>query len=421
LSRRKEITVLSIPRTGGLYLLALATTSTALAGSTGGSFHLLGASGLYPSDASADGRVVAGYNTSQFWYWTPEQGLTFIGGVSPSAGGAGSAGISDDGNRIGLTVLNPQSGKTEGAFHDRTTGQTSLVGNFGFSCDLAATSCWGVSGDGTTMVGLGWHNQCGARAYRFSTAGGLVDLGSSVPGRSTRANAANGNGTVIAGWQDSNSGFRQGAVWRNGVQKLVTMPNGQAVGEAGAVSGDGDWVVGLGAGAGGNLAWRWNEAQGLFTLPPSPIATLPRGFPTGINDDGSRIVLFYRTQFPPATAGEGYLWIDGTLHSLETLAAAEGVAIPTGVRMALPLGMSSDGYTIVGTARTPNGIEGFILDLPRPEACAADLNGDGAVGAADLAILLGAWGTGKADLDGDGVTDAADLTALLGAWGPCAG
>jgi hypothetical protein len=89
--------------------------------------------------------------------------------------------------------------------------------------------------------------------------------------------------------------------------------------------------------------------------------------------------------------------------------------------MALPLGMSRDGYTIVGTARTPNGIEGFILDLPRPEACAADLNGDGAVGAADLAILLGAWGTGKADLDGDGVTDAADLTALLGAWGPCAG
>jgi hypothetical protein len=47
-----------------------------------------------------------------------------------------------------------------------------------------------------------------------------------------------------------------------------------------------------------------------------------------------------------------------------------------------------------------------------------DLNGDGAVDAADLAILLGAWGTsGPGDLDGDGVVDAADLAILLGAWG----
>ena len=402
-------------------LLALAATSSALAGGTGGSFHLLGSTGLYPSDASADGRTVAGYNTSQFWYWTPEQGLTFIGGISPSSGGAGSAGVSDDGNRIGFTVLNPKTGKTEGAFFDRTTGQTSSVGSFGFSCDLAATSCWGISGDGSTMVGLGWHNQCAARAYRFSTAGGLVDLGSTVPGSSSRANAANANGTVIAGWQDSSLG-RQGAVWRNGVQKLITMPNGQAVGEAGAVSADGQWVVGLGAFGGGNLGWRWNEAQGLSTLPPSPIPTLPRAFPTGVSEDGSRILLFYRTQFPPATGGEGYLWIDGTLNSLETLAAAEGVSIPTGVRMALPLGMSRDGRTIVGTARTPSGIQGFILDLPRPQACPADLSGDGEVRAADLAQLLAAWGTASAaDLDGDGTVGSADLTTLLGAWGACPG
>ncbi len=53
-------------------------------------------------------------------------------------------------------------------------------------------------------------------------------------------------------------------------------------------------------------------------------------------------------------------------------------------------------------------------------ACLADLNGDGAVDAADLAILLGAWGgRGGADLDGSGGVDAADLAVLLGAWGPC--
>lgn len=46
----------------------------------------------------------------------------------------------------------------------------------------------------------------------------------------------------------------------------------------------------------------------------------------------------------------------------------------------------------------------------------ADLDGNGAVDGADLAILLGGWGTGSADLTGDGTTDGADLAVLLGAW-----
>lgn len=45
-----------------------------------------------------------------------------------------------------------------------------------------------------------------------------------------------------------------------------------------------------------------------------------------------------------------------------------------------------------------------------------DLNGDGEVNSADLAILLGAWGTPAADLDGDGVTGASDLAILLASW-----
>jgi hypothetical protein len=51
--------------------------------------------------------------------------------------------------------------------------------------------------------------------------------------------------------------------------------------------------------------------------------------------------------------------------------------------------------------------------------CPADFDGDGEVGASDLAAILGAWGTGGADLDGDGETGAADLSAVLAAWGAC--
>ncbi len=55
--------------------------------------------------------------------------------------------------------------------------------------------------------------------------------------------------------------------------------------------------------------------------------------------------------------------------------------------------------------------------------CFGDLNGDGTINAADLAVLLGAWNTSGAsipsDLDGSGNVNAADLSLLLGAWGPC--
>jgi hypothetical protein len=52
--------------------------------------------------------------------------------------------------------------------------------------------------------------------------------------------------------------------------------------------------------------------------------------------------------------------------------------------------------------------------------CVGDLTGDNAVNAADLSILLGAWGTsGPGNLNGDGIVNAADLSILLGAWGNC--
>ena len=58
--------------------------------------------------------------------------------------------------------------------------------------------------------------------------------------------------------------------------------------------------------------------------------------------------------------------------------------------------------------------------VPPPPPCPADLNGSGAVDAADLAVLLNAWGgSGLGDIDGNGLVNAADLAALLNAWGAC--
>ena len=52
--------------------------------------------------------------------------------------------------------------------------------------------------------------------------------------------------------------------------------------------------------------------------------------------------------------------------------------------------------------------------------CSGDLNADHVVDAADLAILLSAWGgTGCGDLTLNGTIDGADLASLLSSWGAC--
>lgn len=47
----------------------------------------------------------------------------------------------------------------------------------------------------------------------------------------------------------------------------------------------------------------------------------------------------------------------------------------------------------------------------------SDLDTNGVVDAADLAMLLAAWGTPNADINGNGTSGADDLAVLLGSWG----
>jgi hypothetical protein len=87
---------------------------------------------------------------------------------------------------------------------------------------------------------------------------------------------------------------------------------------------------------------------------------------------------------------------------------------------------SVDGVTI----EWPNGVVQSVGPLatnqtisidyaPPPPSCPADLDADALVGASDLALVLGAWGTSAGDIDGDGLTASSDLAVLLGAWGRC--
>ncbi|MGA1708115.1 MAG: dockerin type I domain-containing protein [Phycisphaerales bacterium] len=87
--------------------------------------------------------------------------------------------------------------------------------------------------------------------------------------------------------------------------------------------------------------------------------------------------------------------------------------IPSGNIATVIFSGTVDGVS--GTAAFAGSIDAFgaIDSVP------GDLNGDGIVNGADLAILLGSWGDGgvPADLNGDGIVNGADLSILLGEWG----
>ncbi|MHC4833699.1 MAG: GC-type dockerin domain-anchored protein [Planctomycetota bacterium] len=361
-----------------------------------GTFEDLGP-GLTASDASGNGAMVVGTTPAEYFYWTAKTGVVLIGGTAPGSGVGGQAKISDDGSRMVGTALDPATGLQAMSVYEFETGTWTPLGGIGSSSGGETSSAWGISGDGSPPE----------------------DLGSTVKGRSSRANDCDEDGSVVVGWQDAPSGTRQGAIWVDGVQSILTSTAGGVLGEAGDCSADGTWVVGSGNFSTNFNAWRWSAETGGVVIGTPPSFGW-RGASVAISADGDTVVGFYRPFPGPATFGRGFIWFEEEgQQDLTDFAIAAGIDIPADVVLALPLGMSPDGNTIVGIARGGSGTFGFRL---RFEAeCPADLDGDGEVGGSDLAVLLAAWGTDdpEADLSGDGSVGGDDLAILLAAWGGC--
>jgi uncharacterized membrane protein len=323
--------------------------------------------GQTPSGLSADGAVAAGTNNSQYFKWTATGGVVNIGGVSAATSlVGGQAKISNDGTRLCGVYLNPVSGKHELSRYDLGSSTWTPLGGIGAACSAEISSGWAISGDGTSVVGLGWLGCASAHAAQWKDSTGITaDLGSTVVNRSSRANGTNLNGGVVVGWQDQASGFRQGAVWVHGAQTLINdSVSGGPQSEAQDVSADGAWVVGSGSSSNSFQAWRWSSATGGLSLGTLAGVANPRGAATAISADGRVIVGYVRPFSSPATFGEGFLWREDLgMVNLTTHLKSLGLDLPTGVVLALPLGISDDGNSICGQARTSTGTVGFVVRL----------------------------------------------------------
>ncbi len=315
-----------------------------------------------PTDVSADGMVVAGTIGASAGRWTEAGGLQNIGGEG------GSVSISADGLVIAGNVLDKTGLRTAGYWVESLgdgDGWTSIGSIPGaVPCDGSLSSAYGISGDGDVIVGLGWLPElCKAHGFRWEESTGMVDMGSTVPDRATRANAISDDTQVIVGWQDGPTGFRQGAMWDDTLsQTLFVSDTGNPVGEAQNTNTDGSIVVG---GSVGVDAWRWQATDDGGAVVEA-IGSLPgfnfRAIATDLSEDGTVVVGF---------AGFGgdrdaFIYIEGDgMRKLDDYLVELGILDAQGWDLFTPTGCSADGNVIVGWGQAPSPpfFRGWRIDL----------------------------------------------------------
>ncbi len=339
--------------------LLLATSLPGLAKIT---FTPTGAVDMIPTSMSDDASIIVGTGTfgSPNLLYTESGGAVIIGDGCSN----GLPAISGD----GTTVLgchidangNENAAKWLGAMSWLDLGSEAGA----VPCGTSLSGAYGVNGDGSLAVGLLWRAQvCHANAGTWDLVNGgpALVLPSVIDGPSTRANAVNGDGSVIVGWQDQLTGERTAAKWVNRVPELILTDAGDFNGEAHAVSADGNAIVGGGYQF-GNLAWIWRNGQGI-----TPIGMSAHGKNKGqftaldVSDDGNTVVGFVLK----GRDERAFIWRDGKGASyLDTFLTRHGAVIPPGWSLFAGSLISADGRTIYGWGLNPaNQFEMFKISL----------------------------------------------------------
>jgi probable HAF family extracellular repeat protein len=310
-------------------------------------------------DLGANGFTVIGSTfDGEAFYWMPSSGVVRLGGTQGIA-------VSRDGRTIVGDALDA-NGKENAAIWQGGT-EWRLLGSFhpnALPCDHLLSGAYGASDDGRVIVGLGWDGCRFARAFRWEESTGMVDLGSTVEGRSSRANNVSGDGRVVIGWQEDPFGFRQAARWVDGRQEILSGPNG-ILGEARGINSDGSIIVGGNCQPATAMAWIWRADDGVTCYPP-PRPRTP-GFQVlmmATSEDGR--VVGGAHSF--GLESESILWIDGEPNYLKDYLRENGIpdAFEGWVNTGFITAVSSDGRVLAGYGAGPRTFTGFVVILEEP-------------------------------------------------------
>jgi len=346
-------------------LLALLTLAGAVPAFCGTSFTPTGVIDMIPTSMSNDASIVVGTGTSGVpnLYYTEAGGAVVIGDGCFS----GLPAISGDGTTV-LGCHTDQQGLWNAA---RWLGGTSWLdlGTVagGIPCDFFLSGAYGVNQDGSLAVGLLYlATLCRANAGTWYLTNGEVTVLPAEFGETayTRANAVNGDGSVIVGWQDQPTGERTAARWVKGVEEVLLTPNGEFNGEAHAVSADGNTIVGGGY-ALGDYAWIWQPQIGGVR----PIFGEGSLTALDVSDNGG-VVVGFSSSFPSQSAFICLTSKAKEALDLLTFLKSHGVVVPDGWSLIAANLISADGNIIYGWGLNPdNLVEMYkvVLDLtPTP-------------------------------------------------------
>ena len=307
--------------------------------------------GALPLGVSSGGTVVGFLRSGGGFYWMPTSGVVYVGGyqaLTVSRDGRTIAGDALDANRI------HQAGIWQRAAEWRLLGSITPTAQ---PCDDLLSTANKSSADGRVLVGLAWDTCAVARAFRWEESTGMVNLGTTVPNRSTRANGVSGDGKVVVGWQQRTNGTFQAAKWVDGVQTLYTGAFGP-LGDAWGANIDGSIIVGQECQPPNPLdskrvdldhgQWRGVLARPRFR---SALDGHFLGRAEATSDDGRVIGGGHAV----GLESEAVIWIDRQPHYLKDYLQQNGVrdAFDGWVNSGSITGVSRDGRVLVGFGAGP--------------------------------------------------------------------
>jgi hypothetical protein len=477
-------------------LMIAAAGSAASAQTTFRSIGILpGANSSWAYGVSADGSVVAGRSGTNFYYggmthgirWTESTGLVDL---DPLVNDSAAYGISGDGISLvgrglsgsrgyrafvwsfaggvesidhafqnGALYASSSDGSVSvGEMADRNAGSHAVKyqGNRTTTIDAGSNAfsslASGVSGDGGVIVGQMFVPSVGTRAFRWTEAGGIVNIGSPVLGGTSSAKGISSDGSTIVG-DSTVAGQSHAWRWTAAGQTdlgLLELP-GVSGSVANGASADGSTIVGAVTRTGaGNVAFLWRADTGMVDLNALMADVLPAGwtltdaFATSANGQvivgvgmnpnhepegfilgvPSCIAPVVRSTSTSYSVHEG----EDVIFSVSATGSQvisyqwlhDGVEIAGATSRVLELFPVTGADTGKYQCRVSNAC-GSVLSVESGlvvNVCSGDFNDDGGVDGSDISDFFDAWENGSdlADCNHDGGVDGNDAGEFLNSW-----
>lgn len=313
-----------------------------------------------PTDISSDGGVVVGryyHSGENRWFrWTLAGGMELVGAADDSLEDT-AFGVSGDGSTlVGQSRNRAYRWTRSGGAQSLGQLDDQRLWSEAFSASFDGSVIVGTAGESTSQMG-----------FRWTEATGMVGLGGlhDPQGRSY-ASDISADGSVIVGRVADPVDILFPSIWTEaeGWSVLANTPSWNTFGNAEAASSDGSFVVGAVSDGGVRQAFRWERATGGFMLLDKHINHARDFFAEDVSDDGRFVVgkVGYNDGLSRAIIWDAE---HGTRLLQKILADEYGLDM-RGWTLLDAAAISRDGLTITGSGRYYGGAGSFVVTLPAP-------------------------------------------------------